>query len=389
MTADVVLVGGGLANSLIAYRLATVRPELQVVLIERGDSLGGRHVWSFHDTDLTPTQRRWVAPLVARSWSSYEVRFPGLRRRFASGYSSVTSTSLDVAVRRALGERTLLGCRVTDIRADRAELAGGRLVRGRAVLDGRGAVHGALDVGFQKFLGLHLELERPHGLEGPILMDATVDQCDGFRFLYTLPFTETTLLVEDTRYSDGAALDRDEMRLGIAAYSETMGWRVRRSVGEEEGVLPVVLSGDIAAFWARGALGVPRTGMRAALFHPTTGYSLPEAVRLADRIAASERPTSHELFDMTASRSKANWRRHAYFRRLNRMLFRAAAPAERWRIMERFHRLPEPLIQRFYADRLTRGDRIRILSGRPPVSPLRALAHVREPRRVHREGDVR
>ena len=45
-----------------------------------------------------------------------------------------------------------------------------------------------------------------------------------------------------------------------------------------------VLGGDPQAFW-REANGVPLAGLSAALFHPTTGYSLPEAVRLADRIA--------------------------------------------------------------------------------------------------------
>ena len=42
-------------------------------------------------------------------------------------------------------------------------------------------------------------------------------------------------------------------------------------------------------------------------------------------------------------------------------------------ILERFYRLPEPLIERFYAGRPTVGDRIRILTGKPPVPVGRAL----------------
>jgi lycopene beta-cyclase len=60
---DVALVGGGLANSLLAYRLRELRPELDLVVVERGPELGGNHTWSFHDSDLSPTQRagcgRW------------------------------------------------------------------------------------------------------------------------------------------------------------------------------------------------------------------------------------------------------------------------------------------------------------------------------------------
>ena len=55
------------------------------------------------------------------------------------------------------------------------------------------------------------------------------------------------------------------------------------------------------------------------------------------------------------------------------MLFGAAPPSRRWRVFDRFYRLPAPLIERFYAARSTRADRLRILCGRPPVSPLRAI----------------
>jgi len=52
---------------------------------------------------------------------------------------------------------------------------------------------------------------------------------------------------------------------------------------------------------------------------------------------------------------------------LNRMLFRAARPDQRYRVLERFYRLPQPLIERFYAGETTLADKARILSGKPPV----------------------
>jgi hypothetical protein len=55
-----------------------------------------------------------------------------------------------------------------------------------------------------------------------------------------------------------------------------------------------------------------------------------------------------------------------FFTRLNRLLFEACSPAERWKILERFYRLPAETIVRFYAMRTTRMDRARILLGRPP-----------------------
>ena len=67
----------------------------------------------------------------------------------------------------------------------------------------------------------------------------------------------------------------------------------------------------------------------------------------------------------------------AFYRRLGRMLFGAGNPEERYKVFERFYRLPAPLIERFYAARSTRLDRARVLCGKPPVpvmGAVRALA---------------
>ena len=381
MTADVVLVGGGLANSLIALRLRALRPDVEVLLLERDERLGGRHTWSFHADDLTPDEHAGIAPLVAHSWPRQEVRFPAYTRRLESGYFSITSESLRAVVEKAVGKGVRTGVRVAGLDATGVVLGDGTRVAAGAVVDGRGDPgRGHLELGFQKFLGRTLALEAPHGLEGPVLMDATVPQTDGFRFLYTLPFGERRLLVEDTRYSDTPGFDRDTLRGAIQAYASSQGWHVAGVEGEEEGSLPIVLAGDIEAFWDSGAPGVARSGMRAALFHPTTGYSLPEAVRLADAIAASPDLRGPALYALTRGRSREAWRHGRFFRLLNRMLYRAARPEERYRVLEHFYRLPEPLVGRFYAGRPTWGDKLRVLSGRPPVPVGRALRALLAPR---------
>jgi lycopene beta-cyclase len=261
-------------------------------------------------------------------------------------------------------------------------LGDGTRLAADGVVDGRGDPGDRhLALGFQKFLGLVLELEEDHNLQGPILMDATVPQVDGFRFLYTLPFGRRRLLVEDTRYADAPALDLEAMRQEIRAYARDQGWKVAAPEDEEVGALPIVLAGDIEAFWDDAGPGVARSGMRAALFHSTTGYSLPEAVRLADAIANSPDLGSPKLYALTRRRSREVWRRGRFFRLLNRMLYRAADPEKRYRVLEHFYRLPEPLIARFYAGDLTWLDRLRVLSGRPPVPVARAIGAMLSGRR--------
>jgi lycopene beta-cyclase len=61
---------------------------------------------------------------------------------------------------------------------------------------------------------------------------------------------------------------------------------------------------------------------------------------------------------------------------LNRMLFLAAEPSRRRHVFERFYRLRQPLIERFYAGNLTGTDRLRLVVGKPPVPIGPAVAAV-------------
>ena len=378
---DLVLVGGGLANSLIALRLRALRPELRVLVLERETALGGRHTWSFFDTDVTAEQRGWLRPLVAHGWSGYGVRFPDLRRDLRTGYQSVTSERLHAGVAGALGSAGLrLGAEAARIEPGRVVLASGETIPAGAVIDGRGpGPSPALVLAWQKFVGRTLRLGEPHGLTRPVIMDATVPQLDGYRFVYLLPFDEHRVMVEDTYYSDGPQLDRDALRARIDGYALSQGWRVEAVESEEEGLLPVALAGDMERHWAGAA--VARSGLRAGLFHPTTGYSLPDAACLADRIAEAPDLSGAALLELTRSHAVETWRRRGFYRLLNRILFRAAEPAERWRVLKRFYGLPEPLVERFYAGQTTRRDQARILLGRPPVPIGRAAAYL-SPRSV-------
>ncbi|HRD26929.1 MAG TPA: lycopene beta-cyclase CrtY [Caulobacter sp.] len=375
--ADVVLVGGGLANGLIALRLRALRPELRVILLEGETTFGGRHTWSHFASDVSPEIGSWLAPLIAHRWDGYEVRFPTHRRVLSTPYLAAPSERFHAVLSAALGEDGWTGAAVARLDAGAVLLTDGRRVTADCVIDGRGpAPAPSLALGWQKFLGLEVELTAPHGLTRPIVMDATVDQLDGYRFLYCLPFSATRLLIEDTRYSDGHGLDRDALAAAIEAYAASQGWTIDSVVRQETGILPIALAGDIDAYWR--AADTARVGLRAALFHPVTGYSLPDAARLADEIAALPVLSTATVRACVEARSKQRWRERAYYRLLNRMLFRAAEPGRRYRVLERFYRLRQDLVERFYAGRITLADKARVLIGKPPVPIAAALAVLSE-----------
>ncbi len=358
---DYALVGGGLQNGLIALALRAAQPDARIAMIERGPAPGGNHTWCFHAGDIPDGAARWLEPLIAARWPAYDVAFPARRRTVETPYACVSSERLAAAVGAALatpGSMLFTNARADEVHADRVVI-GSREIRGTAVIDARGpdrSVVGAC--GWQKFLGQELVLETPHGLERPMLMDATLPQRDGFRFMYVLPLAPDRLLVEDTYFSDGSHLDVEYLRGEIAAYCISRGWR-GSLVREETGVLPMpweLSPPEVSAPLVAGYAG--------GWFHPVTGYSFPIAARLAAFVAA--RPAGALFGSELAELAHAHARQLGFARRLTRMMFRWFPPEQRHHLLSRFYGLPEATIRRFYALELTRLDRVRILAGRPP-----------------------
>jgi lycopene beta-cyclase len=375
---DYILVGGGLSSCLIALALFARRPSARVALVEQQGRLGGNHLWCFHAGDVT-RDADFVTPLVTRRWPRYEVRFPELRRTLDEAYAAVTSDRLHEVVTRAFsqhpGSRLLLSRSAQQVEARRVLLDSGDELRADVVIESRGpaAFDSSTGAGYQKFLGLELELRQPTSLQSPLLMDALVPQRDGFRFMYALPLASRRLLLEDTYFSDTPAFDGQRLEAEILAYAEQMGCLVEGVVRRESGVLP--LPTRAPSFTPPSADAPLAAGYQGGWFHPVTGYSFPLAVRLANAISGAEpellRP---KVWPELLHEQRSQFRFGVL---LNRLLFSAFAPEQRSGAIERFYRLPAESVRRFYALRLTQTDRLRLLCGRPPrgFSLPRALSH--------------
>lgn len=377
---QLIIAGGGLSGSLAALALAERRPDVSFLLVEQGQSFGGNHVWSFFDSDVAPEQRWLVDPIVAGKWPNHEIKFPKRSRRIPLGYNSIKSERLDRMVRTRLQpEQYRLGQRIVELGAHHVTLDGGDRIEARGVIDARGvSTLNGLDLGWQKFVGRTFRFEQAHGSSRPMIMDACVDQQSGYRFVYTLPFSDNELMVEDTYYSTSAVLNATRLRQRIDDYVRDKGWGAGQLLSEEIGLLPVLLGGELQSLWNPSEPAAARLGLRGGFFHPTTGYTVPDAVRNAALLVQQRDVSGPALHLFYHRRAAALWKERSFYQLLNRMLFRAADPDQRYRVLEHFYRLPQPLIARFYAGQLTSFDKLRILSGRPPVPLRRALAAVRE-----------
>lgn len=366
---DYIIVGGGLQGGLIALALRERQPSARVTVIERGPRPGGNHTWSFHADDLPPDAEPFVRPLIAAEWPEYVVRFHQCTRRVPTRYASIRSEQLADAVENCGCElRTATDAEVID--GHRVRLDDGAELEALCVIDARGPSTGERPTatGYQKFLGLEIETERPWPELTPTVMDATVPQDDGYRFLYTLPFATHRVLVEDTYFADGPQLDKSLLRGRVSDYIESQNIGRWNIVREEAGVLPMPWAGVPITVQPTGPLVA---GYAGGWFHPATGYSFPLAIRLSLAVA------SVSPKDASAAAAKLARRlapRQQFARFLNRLLFTMVVPEQRWQVFRRLYRsLPDPLMSRFYSLQFGAVDAVRMVVAWPPPVDLSRL----------------
>ncbi|MGE5723197.1 MAG: lycopene beta-cyclase CrtY [Sphingomonadales bacterium] len=355
------IAGGGLAGSLAALAMAKARPDVPILLVEERDRFGGDHIWTFLDCELDEEQRALIEPLISFSWPGHYVAFPDYSRKLRLGVNGIRSDMLDKAVREALRpDQYRLDTKVVAVRETELVLPDGEVIRADGAIDARGAANlSLLELGWRKFVGREYSFEKPHRVDMPVLMDATVEQVDGFRFCRCLPLSATRLLVKDCCLSETPDLERDEARARIAAYCALRGWKNGTLEREESSVLPIALGDDVHALWRGGGARVAKLGMRGGFFHPSTGHALADAARTALLLAQQRSFEGDMLDDLFEADVDMLWRKREYYRAFNAALFGAPA-LERRRMMDAFHHLDGDLIARFYAGRLGVVDRLKL-----------------------------
>lgn len=383
---DVVIVGGGLAGGLIALALHRHAPGCRFVVVEAGRTFGGHHRWSWFETDIPMRERALIAGFKINGWDEgYDITFPRLGRTLSTAYRSLASADFHRALIEELpASAVMLGTKAASLDEGGVTLADGTRLAAARVIDCRPfAPSRHLSGGWQVFLGQHFKCEAPHGLTRPIIMDASVDQLaphgngEAYRFVYVLPLSADEVFIEDTYYADQPKMDAEVLKGRVAEYAHRKGWK-GTVIDQEAGILPVVSSGDFAAATAEVAIpGVALAGARGGFSHPLTSYTIPFAVANARAIAQliAKRPdiSGAQLAAFCARRARRHWRATAYYRMLSRMLFEAAEPGKRVVVFEHFYALKGNLVERFYAGRSTWPDRLRILTGKPPVAIPRAI----------------
>ena len=380
---DYILVGGGLQSGLLTLALRHHQPAARVLLVERDSQLAGNHTWSFHPDDVVVSAAAWVAPAVEHRWPSYHIRLNRFEKQIHLSYASISSSYFAKVLAQEFDKECnpafdshetrrvlLLGNEVTEIHPQGIRTASGKSYSGRLVIDCRGPKTAQelpfSQCGYQNFWGFELVLQSDWPFTGPTIMDDRIEQSDGFRFIYSLPFDRRHVLVEDTRFANSPEIDRDECFQQIQRYLERIsirGWAILR---EEHGILPMPISSERMPGDAHESTEqVMAGGYAGGWFHAATGYSFSLATAFAEAIATT---TPELAFEAVARLADSHRSRSRFARFLNRLLFCLVKPTTRYQIFRRFYRvLPEASIARFYAHQFTASDAFRIVVGLPPM----------------------
>lgn len=359
---DLIIIGQGLAGSLSALAYQLQHPTQKLLILESQPFRSARHTWSCFDTDW-PLGLQYLKQFLQKyqtQWPTHQVCFPDLERHLSIGYQSLREADLLLAWQDTESPHRHCLYNVTDLQIKTLDHVGFQVqaqashqnlqVTSSQLWDARGwGQWEQTPCAYQKFIGWEVELSQPHGLVSPVIMDALVEQIDGYRFFYILPYSPTRLLIEDTYYSNGSELNKKIIDFRIAQYAQQKGWVIKDIIHQEQGVLPLPLMPPPIPQGLGQAIGA-----RGLYFHPVTGYTLPFLLRQIDSLINSKKqqPLSCQ---------------HPWiWYQLNHFLFLSNSSQLRINFFKFFYRLPEKIVTSFFSGQIKFHQWVIFFSHWPP-----------------------
>lgn len=377
--ADVMILGAGCAGMALAARLAASAPQVRAIAVDPRTRYDDDRSWCFWGDEPAGLEG-----LTARAWSDWVYqaeagaahphRVDGVAYRYVRAADYYAHCRARIAASEHVELR--LGIAAGAVRRDGEALVvsttAGEL-RARWVVDTRPRRQRALL--FQCFSGVEVD----HGGRldlaalgiGPDavgLMTGMRADASGLGFVYVLPLSRSTALVEWTRFAP-RPLRAAEVRAGrdasLAALGVRLGEPGGRVLREEGGVLPMGRVADDAL--APSIPGLVVAGAAGGALRDATGYGFARMQQWADdcaaRLARGEAPVGHPP--------------EPFVRRQMDRIFLQALRAHPERSAEYFERMargvaPERLL-RFLTDRARPADLLAIIASLPLLPFLAQL----------------
>lgn len=337
MDKPVIIIGGGLTGSLLAYRLKSALPSVSFLLYEKTSKLGGQQTTGFCESDCLSSMA-WLKPLVSHTWKQHQIKFRTFEKWITSPFHLLHPDQLHQVISEKVGEDLRL---CNELSLEQA------LQDGSFVIDARNSSF-YKSLGYRKFLSLELELQEDHHLIAPVTLDASVALREQFRFLSYYPVGERRLVVRDVWLSDNKKLDTSAMLQSVTDAIRENSWKIAKVIREETGIQQIPVSSPVIREHSR-VINL------SALSHDFTGCSLPLITALIDRMVKTSFRYG-ELKDVVKRYREEFESNQKFFRSLNHQLILK----KKSRIFEQVYSQSYPVLERFSRGNLGLLDRPRI-----------------------------
>ena len=265
------IIGAGCAGLTLGYHLIGSKSE-PIVLIDKQTNRND-HLWSYWDNGRDSLNL--PRPFIKKKWANWAIRTQTkevIRTGNSFQYVCLSSAVFESHLQRAIqnSNGTILREAVTGTNIKKGtkslSLSNGSELAINNVYDSRPPLvsDGAM---YQHFVGLNIQADDPIFDDSTaILMDFRVPQSSGIHFIYVLPFSKKSALIESTVYSE-KLLPHSWYKQQIYNYVQKnfskTNWEI---IGEEAGALPLNNKYPEVSF------GIP-IGLNANAMRASTGYA--------------------------------------------------------------------------------------------------------------------
>ena len=372
---DYIIAGGGAAGLSLAYQLvqSSLR-DRRILIIDRDEKRKNDRTWCFWTT--RPTNYN---PVYYRSWKKIRVLSDDFFRTFDLGdysYNMLRGIDFYDFSRQELSVRPNVDFLTADIQqvldgpGYASVAAGGETYSADWVFDSRFDPKELVPQPEryhylkQHFLGWEIETEDDFfDPSVPVLFDFRTPQESGLRFLYILPFTSRSALVEFTLFS-ADVLAREEYEFRLRTYiNETLRIPSYSIQSIETGIIPMT------DHPLRRRLGerILAVGTRGGLVKPSSGYAF---LRIQQDSTAIVRSLERQGHPMEIPSSPARY--HLFDSILLQVMYRQGLMSKP--IFTRlFQKNPVNRIFHFLDETGSLWEDIRLIASLQPAPFLRAL----------------
>ena len=356
----ILIAGGGVAGCLAALAMARLRPDVPLLIVEEQPQFGGLGSQLLFADGLDDAARQLGEDAASAVWPGIYLAFPGVSRKLKALVASIGGADLHTIMVDALRpDQYLLGTKVVAVRDDAFVLDGGDTIKAEGAIDARGAANlSMLDLLYEARTERDVALTSLHGVDRPVLIDATLPRAAGIGHVAVVPLGDRALRIADIAISERAQSDADA-GARIDAYLAARGWRVADVAAERIVSRPLPTGGDFASFWRIGGARFAKLGLRGGFFDPLSGTTAADAIRNGALLARQREFSGAALHDLFEASARQAWRRREPRRAINAAIA-VTAPQGRAALLERLYRLEAGTVTRLLSERSGLADRMRI-----------------------------